>query len=162
MKKENYLKTDLNGEEITRGAFLRAAAGGVGLCYAAAAGYPIYRYLASPIEKVESTSTVSEVTLPDAQKLAKGTAMMFKFGSKPAMLIHHKDDTWAAMIAVCTHLGCTPQYESEKNRIYCACHGGVYDPSTGANVSGPPPRPLTRLSVKVTADGVVTTKNPSA
>ena len=151
----------LNGEEITRSAFLRAAASGVGLCYAAAAGYPIYRYLASPLEKVEGTSTVSEVTLPAAQKPAPGAAVMFKFGTKPAMLIHHLDDTWTAVIAVCTHLGCTAQYEAAKTRIYCACHGGVYDPKTGGNVSGPPPRPLTRLGVKVTAEGVVVTKSPT-
>jgi cytochrome b6-f complex iron-sulfur subunit len=162
MKKEYNHKAVPTEGEMTRGAFLKAAAGGVGLCYAAAAGYPIYRYLSSPIEKVESAATVSEVTVPDGQKLAKGEAKMFKFGAKPAMLIHHQDDSWVALIAVCTHLGCTAQYESAKNRIFCACHGGVYDPKTGGNVSGPPPRPLTRLEVKVTADGVVVTQNPTA
>ena len=64
---------------------------------------------------------------------------MFKFGTAPAMLIHHEDGRWVAMTAVCTHLGCTVQYEPQADRIHCACHGGVYNAYTGANVSGPPP-----------------------
>lgn len=132
----------------SRRGFL-AAAGAAGLCYVAALGYPIYRYLASPMEMAASASAVTEVTLRDAEKLPAGSALMFKFGSSPAMLIHHKDDTWVALSAVCTHLGCTVQYEPDANRIHCACHGGVYDPRTGANVSGPPPHPLRRFKVTV-------------
>ncbi len=137
---------------------MKVALGGVGLCYLGAIGYPVYRYLASPIERAEGLAAITEVTLKDAQKLEAGTALMFKFGSKPTLLIHHKDDTWVALDAVCTHLGCTVQYEPDKNRIHCACHGGVYDPRTGANVSGPPPRPLKQYKVNVTADGVVVSR----
>jgi cytochrome b6-f complex iron-sulfur subunit len=70
------------------------------------------------------------------------------------MLIHHLDNTWVALTAVCTHLGCTVQYESQANRIHCACHGGVYDSHTGANVSGPPPKPLKLFKVAVNDAGV--------
>jgi cytochrome b6-f complex iron-sulfur subunit len=141
------------GETRTRRAFL-AAAGAAGLCYTAALGYPIYRYLASPMEMAMNATAITEVTLKDAQKLPKGSVLMFKFGTAPTMLIHHTDDTWVALTAVCTHLGCTVQYEPQANRIHCACHGGVYDPRTGANVSGPPPRPLKRYKVAVGDAGV--------
>lgn len=137
----------------SRRGFL-AAAGAAGLCYMAALGYPVYRYLASPAEMAASASAVTEVTLKDAQKLAAGSVLMFKFGSSPAMLIHHKDNSWVALTAVCTHLGCTVQYEPELNRIHCACHGGVYDPHTGANISGPPPHPLRLFKVSVGEAGV--------
>ncbi len=145
-------------ETMSRQAFVRLALGGIGICYVAAIGYPVYRYLASPLERAEAATAITEVTLKDAQRLAPGSALMFKFGSQPAMLIHHQDDTWVALGAVCTHLGCTVQYEADKNRIHCACHGGVYDPRTGANVSGPPPRPLRRFGVKVTEAGVVVSR----
>lgn len=144
---------DEAGEPATRRAFM-AAAGVAGLCYVAALGYPVYRYLASPAEMAESAAAVTTVTLKDAQKLAKGAVLMFKFGSAPAMLIHHKDDSWVAFTAVCTHLGCTVQYEPDLNRIHCACHGGVYDAQTGANVSGPPPKPLKRYKLNVNDAGV--------
>lgn len=145
-------------ENPTRRTFIQVAAGAVGLCYATALGYPVYRYLESPIEKAEGVAVVNEVALTEAKKLAPGTALMFKFGSRPAMLIHHKDDSWVALIAVCKHLGCTVQYEGEADRIYCACHGGVYNAHTGGNVSGPPPKPLDRLVVKVTDAAIVVSR----
>jgi cytochrome b6-f complex iron-sulfur subunit len=92
------------------------------------------------------------VVLDDAAKLPRNAAMMFKFGTQPAMLIHHDDDTWTALSAVCTHLGCTAGYEPVEKRVFCPCHGGVYDAKTGANVAGPPPKPLTVFQVK-NADG---------
>lgn len=142
-----------NSETKTRRAFL-VAAGAAGACYAAALGYPVYRYLASPNEMALSASAVTEVTLKDAQKLPKGSALMFKFGPSPAMLIHHEDCRWIALTAVCTHLGCTVQYEPQMDRIHCACHGGVYNADTGANVSGPPPKPLKLFKVAVNDAGV--------
>jgi cytochrome b6-f complex iron-sulfur subunit len=141
------------GEQRTRRAFL-IAAGAAGLAYTAALAYPIYRYLASPQEMEASATAVTEVTLKDAQKLPAGSVLMFKFGSSPAMLIHHQDGRWIALTAVCTHLGCTVQYESAADRIHCGCHGGVYNPYTGANVSGPPPKPLKLFKVAVGDAGV--------
>jgi cytochrome b6-f complex iron-sulfur subunit len=141
------------GEQATRRAFL-AAAGVAGLCYAAALAYPVYRYLASPEEMALSATAVTEVTLKDAQKLPMGSVLMFKFGAAPAMLIHHADGRWIALTAVCTHLGCTVQYEPQADRIHCACHGGVYNAYTGANVSGPPPKPLKLFKVAVNDAGV--------
>ncbi|UWZ85078.1 QcrA and Rieske domain-containing protein [Occallatibacter riparius] len=148
---------EAGGDKATRRGFL-IAAGAAGLCYVGALGYPVYRYLASPIEMASSASAVTEVTLKDAQKLAPGSVLMFKFGSAPAMLIHHQDGAWVALTAVCTHLGCTVQYESQMNRIHCACHGGVYDPRTGANVSGPPPKPLKLFKVAVNETGVLVSR----
>ena len=142
----------------TRRTFVRAALGGAGVCYAAAIGYPVYRYLASPVEKSAALGAVKEVTLKGAQKLPLGSAMIFRFGARPGVLIHHKDDQWVAMSAKCTHLGCTVQYEAAKDRIYCACHGGVYNARTGANVSGPPPRPLEQFRAKVDGSDVIVSR----
>ena len=141
------------GDKNSRRAFL-AAAGVAGLAYSAAMAYPIYRYLASPSEMALSAAAVTEVTLKDAQKLPAGSVLMFKFGPSPAMLIHHQDGRWISMTAVCTHLGCTVQYEPQADRIHCACHGGVYDAYTGGNVSGPPPKPLKLFKVAVNDSGV--------
>ena len=63
------------GEQRTRRAFL-IAAGAAGLCYTAALGYPIYRYLASPQEMESSAAAVTEVTLKDAQKLPAGSVKL--------------------------------------------------------------------------------------
>jgi cytochrome b6-f complex iron-sulfur subunit len=152
------LEPETPGEQATRRAFL-AAAGVAGACYIAALGYPVYRYLASPEEMALSATAVTEVTLKDAQTRPLGSVLMFKFGTAPAMLIHHEDGRWIALTAVCTHLGCTVQYEPQADRIHCACHGGVYNPYTGANVSGPPPKPLTLFKVTVNDTGVVVSRS---
>jgi cytochrome b6-f complex iron-sulfur subunit len=141
----------------TRRAFLGVAAA-AGLVYVGAIGYPIYRYLASPAEMAASESAVREVTLDKAQALPLASALMFKFGSSPAMLIHGADDSWVAFSAVCTHLGCTVKFEPEFPRIHCSCHGGVYDPKTGKNISGPPPKPLKAYKVDVGANSVTVSR----
>ncbi|HWA94378.1 MAG TPA: Rieske (2Fe-2S) protein [Terracidiphilus sp.] len=141
------------GEQRSRRAFL-IAAGAAGVAYTAALAYPIYRYLASPAEMAQEASAVTEITLKDAQKLPAGSVLMFKFGTRPAMLIHHTNGQWISMTAVCTHLGCTVSYQPGPDRIHCSCHGGVYNAYTGANVSGPPPKPLKLFKVTVNDSGV--------
>lgn len=154
-KNDPALNTD---EEMSRRGFVKTAVVGVGLAYAGAIGYPIYRYMNSPVEKSMAASAVKEVVLEKADELVKGTALMFKFGTRPSILIHHEDDSWVAVDAVCTHLGCTVQYDTGAKQIKCACHGGVYDAKTGGNVSGPPPKPLTVYAVKVNKGSVLVSR----
>jgi cytochrome b6-f complex iron-sulfur subunit len=161
MSKSSAKSQGVSGDSdiLNRRVFVRMALGGVGACYAAAIGYPIYRYLASPVERATAAAAVTEIELKDVQKqLAPGTAMMFKFGPRPALLIHHKDGEWVALDAVCTHYGCTVQFEADKTRIHCACHDGVYDPRTGKNVSGPPPQPLKPYKVKLVENSIIVSK----
>lgn len=145
-------------ESVSRRNFVKVAVGGMCLAYAGAVGYPIYRYLNSPVEKAEILAAIKDVTLDGANTLAPGSVMLFKFGPYPAMLIHHESGEWVAFNAVCTHLGCTVQYHPELKKITCACHGGQYDAHSGQNVAGPPPKPLTKFVVKVNAKSVTVSK----
>lgn len=149
MSDESRQNPEQPDSDASRRTFLKVAAGALGACYAGGIGYPVYRYLASPVEKAESVAAVNEVTVPDAGTIPRNAALMFKFGTKPAMLIHHEDDSWSALSAVCTHLGCTAGYDPQEKRIFCPCHNGVYDAKTGANVSGPPPKPLDQFKVVI-------------
>jgi cytochrome b6-f complex iron-sulfur subunit len=56
--------------------------------------------------------------------------------------------------AVCTHLGCTPDWKSSENKFKCPCHGSGYD-SEGVNFEGPAPRPMDRAQVALDATGQV-------
>lgn len=60
-----------------------------------------------------------------------------------------------ALISVCTHLGCTPNWLPSQNKFKCPCHGsGFYN--TGMNFEGPAPRPLERARIYIDpADGQV-------
>jgi cytochrome b6-f complex iron-sulfur subunit len=56
--------------------------------------------------------------------------------------------------AVCTHLGCTPDWKSSENKFKCPCHGSGYD-SDGINFEGPAPRPMDRAHVELDAEGQI-------
>src|SRR5262245_19825150 len=59
-----------------------------------------------------------------------------------------------AIITVCTHLGCTPNYLSAENKFKCPCHGSGFR-TTGINFEGPAPRPLERARVVLADDGQI-------
>jgi len=59
-----------------------------------------------------------------------------------------------ALIAVCTHLGCTPNYLGEERKFKCPCHGSGFR-LTGINFEGPAPRPLERAAIALANDGQV-------
>ncbi len=145
---------DPEAAEFTRLGFVKVIGGIMTLAYAGAIGYPVYKYLSTPVEKSAEMAAVKEVNLPNLDKLPKGSAYMFKFGVRPSLLIHHADDTWTALTAVCTHMGCTVAYNTATAGIECHCHGGRYDAKTGENISGPPPRPLKKFVVTVAAGSV--------
>jgi len=143
---------------LTRRVFVKTGIAAAGACYAAALGYPVYQYLAAAAQKAEVESAVKEVVLNDVDKLPAPGALIFKFAGHPALLIRHGENEWTALSAVCTHLGCTVQFDAKQNLITCACHGGIYNASTGANISGPPPKPLAAFHVVVSQGKAVVTR----
>ena len=58
-----------------------------------------------------------------------------------------------ALSSTCTHLGCSVHWDPAGGLFKCPCHGGVYR-ADGTVVSGPPPRPLTRLPIEIRAGQV--------
>ena len=59
-----------------------------------------------------------------------------------------------AIVTVCTHLGCTPNYLAAENKFKCPCHGSGFRTS-GINFEGPAPRPLERARVVLADDGQI-------
>jgi cytochrome b6-f complex iron-sulfur subunit len=63
-------------------------------------------------------------------------------------------DQFYAIIAVCTHLGCSPNWLPAENKFKCPCHGsGFY--RSGVNFEGPAPRPLERARIVLADDGQI-------
>ena len=52
------------------------------------------------------------------------------------------------MVAICRHLGCTPNWFGDQQRFRCPCHGSIYD-TMGNVVGGPAPRTLWRAGVSL-------------
>ena len=116
--------------------------------------YPVLRFLIPPASGEPVTQSV---VAAQAAQVKPNSGMLFKFGSRPGLLIRTQEGDLQAFNAVCTHLDCTVQYKADTSQIWCACHNGLYDLS-GNVVSGPPPRPLERLVVNQRGEDVVVSR----
>ena len=119
-----------------------------------AMAYPVWRFLIPPASGEPVTQSV---VAAQASQVKPNSGMLFKFGSRPGLLVRTQNGELQAFNAVCTHLDCTVQYKADTSQIWCACHNGLYDLS-GNVVSGPPPRPLERLVVNQRGEDVVVSR----
>ncbi len=89
-----------------------------------------------------------------------------KFLPDERLFVVREGNTFHAMSAVCTHLGCTVRAEAMAqpetmtvegaslrvtHRFLCPCHGSKYT-GDGSPVSGPAPRPLAWYHLSVAVD----------
>lgn len=116
--------------------------------------YPVVRYLVPPGEPEASATSVTAATVGE---VPVNGFKIFKFGTKPGILIRRGEKEFLAFSAKCTHLDCIVQYRGDSRMLWCACHNGFYD-LTGKNVSGPPPRPLEEFQARVLGDKVIVSK----
>ena len=139
---------------MKRRNFINYFLGGSFFGVIAASLYPVIRYIIPP---KQAESGVNSVTAAKIGELAPNTAKVFKFGTKPGILIKTQAGELRAFIAVCTHLTCTVVYESDSQTLLCPCHNGRFDLS-GAVISGPPPSPLEALDVKQSGEDIIASK----
>jgi menaquinol-cytochrome c reductase iron-sulfur subunit len=89
-----------------------------------------------------------------------------KFLSDERVYVFREGNTFHAVSAVCTHLGCTVRAEALANpqtsttdgaplrlthRFLCPCHGSEYK-GDGTNVAGPAPKPLAWFRLSLAPD----------
>ena len=122
--------------------------------------YPVTRFLIPP--KVEESSAASVTLDLKAAEVKPNSGRIFKFGKQPGILVRTPAGELRAFSAICTHLACTVQYREDLQHIWCACHNGHYDPVSGKNIAGPPPRPLERYAVNVRAEKIVVSRSSQA
>ncbi len=141
-----------------RRRFLQFILGGGLAASVASFLYPVLKYLSPPAAVDMGADTVVAAKVGE---LAPNSAKIFRFGSKPGLLIRDNAGEYRALSATCTHLSCTVQYRSDSREVWCACHNGIYD-LNGRNVSGPPPRPLQAFEVHVRGDEIVVSRKQEA
>ena len=131
--------------EFNRRGFLDALLAVGFVSTAVAIAYPVSRFLIPPASGEPATASASA---GKAAALKPNSAQIFKFGSRPGIVVRTADGDVRAFTAVCTHLDCTVQYKPDTAQLWCACHNGTYD--LGGNVvSGPPPRALEKFVVNL-------------
>lgn len=68
----------------------------------------------------------------------------FVLRREQVIVLHTEPTVFRAFTNVCTHAGCGID-EFSAGRMRCKCHGSEFD-TTGVNVAGPAPEPLTEYA----------------
>ncbi len=140
----------LSEEEVTRREFARFLVLGAGTMAAANVGLAVWTELRS-INAGEPRPII------ELAAVEIGGTFLFHYpgDDDPAILVRLTDTEAVAFSQKCTHLGCVVYYEPDAQRWHCPCHGGNFEASTGAVISGPPTRPLGRIDLEVRDDGMI-------
>jgi len=77
-----------------------------------------------------------------------------KYIESERVWIERQTDRIVAILAICTHLGCTPRWLPFENKFKCPCHGSGFT-KDGINFEGPAPRPLERLAIRLDPEGTL-------
>jgi len=149
-------------EEITRRKFLEKVSLALAGLGGAIITLPLVGFIFAPFfrEAPQIWRTVGKV---GDFKVGETTAVEF-LDSSPlpwagvtaktaAWLRRTAEQDFIAFAITCSHLGCPVRWQPSSHLFMCPCHGGVYY-EDGTVAAGPPPRPLTRYSVRV-QDGAV-------
>jgi Rieske Fe-S protein len=88
-----------------------------------------------------------------------GGAVMFDYPAEhdSCILLRPDDKTLLAYSQKCTHLSCAVVPDHEHNCLHCPCHEGFFDMASGRPLSGPPRRPLPRITLEVRDNDVYAT-----
>jgi thiosulfate dehydrogenase [quinone] large subunit len=122
----------------------------------------------TPNPPAAGSSPAASAAPPAANQLATLTSLQPRSAipfvdpttGDPAILIRLADGQVVAFDAVCTHAGCTVEYDPPSGLLGCPCHGAVFDPSHNADVvQGPAPVALAALPIVVNkTTGAITLK----
>lgn len=99
-----------------------------------------------------STQEAKPVEFPSSELPVGGTKTI-TYAGLPVIVIRTAESIKAFSL-ICTHLGCTMQWQAGDREFYCACHDGRFD-QFGEVIAGPPPVPLEQFPVRVEEDKVV-------
>jgi cytochrome b6-f complex iron-sulfur subunit len=86
-------------------------------------------------------------------ELPVGAAKAITYAGLPAIVIRTPESIKAFSL-VCTHLGCTIEWQEGQQEFYCPCHDGRFD-QFGEVIAGPPPVPLEQFPVTVEGDKII-------
>ena len=105
----------------------------------------------------EQTQTQGgEVVIAQVSALVAGEGFNFKANDgTDAILFKTKDEKVYALSRICTHEGCSVEFDLAQNKLICPCHGAEYESGEGNALSGPTQRALKKINVKIEGDNVL-------
>lgn len=117
----------------------------------------------APLESSTSTEPESTTASPaNGAVIAQLTSLKvgegFNFTANDgtnAILFKTKDEKVYALSRICTHQGCSVNFDLAQNKLICPCHGAMYDALEGNVISGPTEKSLKKINVKIDGDNIM-------
>ena len=95
------------------------------------------------------SSSPDDPIITDLQTLKTSGAVAFQSAKGKAIAVAVGDEV-VAFSSVCTHTGCTVDWDPDSKLLACPCHGSRFDPAADAKVvAGPAPSPPSPVEVVV-------------
>ncbi|MFM1825419.1 MAG: hypothetical protein RLZZ37_54 [Actinomycetota bacterium] len=117
----------------------------------------------TPTQEVVENETSTETQSPSSANvittindLAVGQSLEFtSTAGIAAILFRSSEDKVYALSRICTHEGCSVDFDMNQNRLICPCHGANYEASDGSVISGPTTKSLAKIKVEIQGDNIV-------
>lgn len=107
-------------------------------------------------DAVEADGAPDSPEIAQLSEVREAGAVVFETADGTKAVAVAVGDDVVAYSTVCTHQGCTVEYDADSQVLACPCHGSSFDPADGgAVVSGPADEPLATVPVVVDEDAGV-------
>jgi len=136
-EKAKQLSSTVSPTTNRRGALLRIGSAGLAILSAVRSGIA-QRRLALGLDKVEKLKT-------------PGGAALLKIQGRKLLFIRDSKESVHVLDSTCTHKQCTVEYNREKQRIICPCHGSNFSVD-GKVLKGPSKKPLQAFKAMLDSD----------
>ena len=148
-----------SAKDLSRGDFIRALTTGIGAFIGLLVGLPSIAFLLSPALRAQAEDD-SLLALGALNDYPLGTPTRFDFtrtkvngwertATNYGMYIIRLSESEVRIFSdIWTHLACRVSWIPELQHYVSPCHDGHFD-ILGANISGPPPRPLDEYEAKI-------------
>ena len=147
---------------VGRKGFMQIVIGGISGIIAAGFGIPGIAYIVSPAlqEKVESwilLGSTNDVIIGEPTlfrtTVERKNGWVSDIVDYTVYILSDDGVNFKALSNVCTHLGCRVRWTEDEQVFYCPCHDAKFD-KAGEVLSGPPPRPLDEVTIKIEEDKI--------
>ena len=117
---------------------------------------PVVEDTQTPSTPEQTPSQGDAVVIAQVSALVAGEGFNFTANDGTgAILFKTKDEKVYALSRICTHEGCSVDFDLAQNKLICPCHGATYEALDGNVVSGPTQRSLKKINVKIDGDNVL-------
>ena len=107
-------------------------------------------------ETTTESNTATANVITTINDLAVGQSLEFTSSAGiSAILFRSSENKVYALSRICTHEGCSVDFDINQNRLICPCHGANYEASDGSVISGPTTKSLAKIKVEIQGQDIV-------